>query len=145
LRTFGLDVHKRFAEVAVIEDGEIRRIGRIENGELESFALTLGAEDHVVLESTALTWPIAELLGRHAGKVTVSNPMPTKAIASAKVKTDKVDAKVLAQLGAADFCPRCGRRMRSRGCCGAGSLIVRDWCASAPRCATRCTRSLIAT
>jgi hypothetical protein len=32
MRTFGLDVHKRFAEVAVIEDGEIRRVGRIENG-----------------------------------------------------------------------------------------------------------------
>jgi transposase len=59
----------------------------------------------VVLESTALTWPIAELLGRFAGKVTVSNPIRTKAIASAKVKTDKVDAKVLAQLGAADFLP----------------------------------------
>jgi hypothetical protein len=29
--------------------------------------------------------------------------MRTKAIASAKVKTDKVDAKALAQLGAADF------------------------------------------
>jgi transposase len=105
MRTFGLDVHKRFAEVAVIEDGEVRRVGRIENGELGAFAQTLGPQDHVVLESTALTWPIAELLGRHAGKVTVSNPMRTKAIASAKVKTDKVDAKVLAQLGAADLLP----------------------------------------
>src|SRR5512135_3658908 len=105
MRTFGLDVHKRFAEVAVIEDGEIRRVGRIENGELEAFARTLGPQDCVVLESTALTWPIAELLGRFAGMVTVSNPMRTKAIASAKVKTDKVDARVLAQLGAADFLP----------------------------------------
>jgi transposase len=52
-----------------------------------------------------LTWSIAELLGRCAGKVTVSNPMQTRAIASAKVKTDKVDARVLAQLGAADFLP----------------------------------------
>jgi hypothetical protein len=32
-------------------------------------------------------------LAKHAGRVTVSNPMRTKAIASAKVKTDKVDAK----------------------------------------------------
>jgi hypothetical protein len=31
--------------------------------------------------------------------------MRTRAIASAKVKTDKIDAKVLAQLGAADFLP----------------------------------------
>lgn len=35
----------------------------------------------------------------------MSNPMRTQAIASAKVKTDKVDARVLAELGAADFIP----------------------------------------
>jgi len=105
VRTVALDVHKRFAEVAVCEDGVVRRLGRVETRELQAFAESLGPDDHVVLESTAFTWAIAELLGRHAGKVTVSNPMRTKAIASAKVKTDKVDARVLAQLGAADFLP----------------------------------------
>ena len=105
VRTVALDVHKRFAEVAVHEQGEVRRLGRIETHELGTFAESLRADDHVVLESTSMTWAIAELLGRHAGRVTVSNPMRTKAIASAKVKTDKVDAKVLAQLAAADFLP----------------------------------------
>jgi transposase len=105
-RTLGLDVHKRFAEVAVVEeDGELRRLGRVETGELRTFARSLGRDDHVVLESTSLTWAIADLLSQHAGRVTVSNPMRTKAIASAKVKTDKVDAQVLAQLGAAEFVP----------------------------------------
>src|SRR3954453_16021350 len=66
---------------------------------------SLGPGDHVVLESTAMTWAIRDLLAEHAGRVTVSNPMRTRAIASAKVKTDKIDAKVLAQLGAADFLP----------------------------------------
>jgi transposase len=105
MRTVALDVHKRFAEVAVHEDGGVRRLGRIETGQLRAFAESLGPQDHVVLESTAMTWAIAELLAGHAGRVTVSNPMRTRAIASAKVKTDKVDAKVLAQLGAADFLP----------------------------------------
>jgi transposase len=105
MRTVALDVHKRFAEVAVHEDGGVRRLGRIETGQLAAFAQSLGPEDHVVLESTAMTWAIAELLAEHAGRVTVSNPMRTRAIASAKVKTDKIDAKVLAQLGAADFLP----------------------------------------
>src|SRR5262249_52827554 len=36
---------------------------------------------------------------------TVSNPMATKAIAEAKVKTDKVDARMLAQLLRVDFLP----------------------------------------
>jgi transposase len=105
MRTVALDVHKRFAEVAVHEQGEVRRLGRIETTELRAFAASLGPDDHVVLESTSMTWAIAELFGRHAGRVTVSNPLRTKAIASAKVKTDKVDAKVLAQLAAADFLP----------------------------------------
>ena len=105
VRTVALDVHKRFAEVAVHEDGRLRRLGRIETGQLRTFAQSLGAGDHVVLESTAMTWAIAELLAEHAGRVTVSNPMRTRAIALAKVKTDKIDAKVLAQLGAADFLP----------------------------------------
>lgn len=105
MRTVALDVHKRFAEIAVHEDGGLRRLGRIETGQLRAFAESLGPDDHVVLESTAMTWAIAELLAEHAGRVTVSNPMRTRAIASAKVKTDKIDAKVLAQLGAADFLP----------------------------------------
>ena len=105
MRTVALDVHKRFAEIAVHEDGGLRRLGRIETGQLRAFAESLGPEDHVVLESTSMTWAIAELLAEHAGRVTVSNPMRTRAIASAKVKTDKIDAKVLAQLGAADFLP----------------------------------------
>jgi transposase len=105
MRTVALDVHKRFAEIAVHENGGLRRLGRIETSQLRAFAESLGPDDHVVLESTSMTWAIAELLAEHAGRVTVSNPMRTRAIASAKVKTDKIDAKVLAQLGAADFLP----------------------------------------
>ena len=64
IRTVALDVHKRFAEVAVHEDGGLRRLGRIETGQLRTFAESLGPQDHVVLESTAMTWAIAELLAR---------------------------------------------------------------------------------
>lgn len=105
MRTIGMDVHRDFAEVAEKRDGKRRRIGRVAttNDALMAFARTLGPDDHVVLESTSFAWPVAELLGRYAGKVTVSNPMKTKAIASAKVKTDKVDAAVLADLGDADL------------------------------------------
>jgi hypothetical protein len=38
-------------------------------------------------------------------RVVVSNPAKTRAIAEAKVQTDKVDAQVLAQLLAAGFLP----------------------------------------
>jgi len=103
VRTLGLDVHKTFIEVAQHEDGAVTRVGRVAIKDLAIFATSLGATDHVVLESTSVSWAIVDLLASHAGRVTVSNPMKTKAIASAKAKSDKVDARVLAQLGAAEF------------------------------------------
>jgi transposase len=109
MRTIGLDVHKHFAEVAVIANGErlVRRGERVKATPtaLRAFAETLGPDDQVVLEATMNTWAIADLLRAHAGRVVVSNPMRTRAIADAKVKTDRVDAAVLAQLLAADFIP----------------------------------------
>ena len=59
----------------------------------------------MVLEATVNTWAIADLLRERAGRVVVSNPMRTRAIADAKVKTDRIDAAGLAQLLAADFIP----------------------------------------
>ena len=87
------------------ENGGLRRLGRIEAKQLLAFAQSLGPRDHVMLECTAMKWAIAELLSELAGRVTVSLPMRTRTIAGAKVKTDKIDAEVLAQLGAADFLP----------------------------------------
>ncbi|MBO1326686.1 hypothetical protein [Acetobacter garciniae] len=36
----------------------------------------------------------------------VANPMQVKAIVHARIKTDKIDAGILAQLQASDFLPR---------------------------------------
>ena len=109
MRTIGLDVHKRFAEVAILDQGQrvVRRGERIDAtpSALRAFAKTLGPDDQVVLEATVNTWAIADLLRGRAGRVVVSNPMRTRAIADAKVKTDRIDAAVLAQLLAADFIP----------------------------------------
>jgi len=43
----------------------------------------------VALEATGNTWAIATVLASRAGRVVVSNPAKTRAIAEAKVKTDK--------------------------------------------------------
>jgi transposase len=106
-RCIGLDVHRDFAEVAIWEQGVVRSAGRIETTPeaLRLFADSLCEGDEVALEATCNTHAIARLLERHVGRVVVSNPMKTRAIAEAKVKTDKVDAQVLAQLLAAGFLP----------------------------------------
>jgi transposase len=106
-RCIGLDVHREFAEVAIWEDGVVRSAGQITTTPeaLRLFAESLCEYDEVALEATCNTHAIARLLERHVGRVVVSNPTKTRAIAEAKVKTDKVDAQVLAQLLAAGFLP----------------------------------------
>ncbi len=108
MRSIGLDVGKRFAEVAISEPGRgTGSGGRISASadSLRAFAATLGPDDQVVLEATTNTWPIVELLEGHAGRVVVSNPLRTRAIADAKTKTDTIDAATLAELLAADYLP----------------------------------------
>jgi transposase len=108
MRSIGLDVGVHVAEVAITEPGRRTRSGgRISASPegLQAFARTLGPDDQVVLEATTNTWAIVELLERHAGRVVVSNPLRTRAIADAKVKTDTIDAATLAELLAADYLP----------------------------------------
>jgi hypothetical protein len=65
MRSIGLDVGKSFAEVAIAEPGrQTRSGGRISAApeSLRAFARTLGPDDQVVLEATANTWAIVELL-----------------------------------------------------------------------------------
>ena len=106
----GLDVHKRVVEACVLDAaGAIRHRERFEltPTKLVSFAQQhLGPEAHVAVEATTNTWAVVRLLKPHVAEVVVSNPLKTKAIAEAKVKTDQVDALVLAQLLRCDFLPR---------------------------------------
>jgi transposase len=106
-RCIGLDVHREFAQVAIWEDGVVRQAGRIQTTPegLREFAESPCLSDEVALEATGNTHAIARLLEQHVGRVVVSNPQKTRAIAEAKVKTDKVDAAVLAGLLAAGFLP----------------------------------------
>lgn len=106
-RCIGLDVHREFAQVAIWEDGMVRQAGRIQTTPqaLREFAGSLCTSDEVAIEATGNTHAIARLLERHVGRVVISNPQKTRAIAEAKVKTDKVDAAVLAGLLQANYLP----------------------------------------
>ena len=106
-RRIGLDVHREFAQIAVWEDGIVRQAGQIATTPeaLRVFADSLLPTDEVAIEATGNTHAIAKLIAPRVARVVISNPMKTRAIAEAKVKTDKVDAKILAQLLAADYLP----------------------------------------
>ena len=102
MRSIGLDVHRDFCEVAIVEAGEVRSAGRIETTPetLELFAQSLGAGDRVVLEVTGNAWEIARILEPHVGEVLVVHPGDT-GIRQARAKTDRLDARALAKLLAA--------------------------------------------
>lgn len=106
-RCIGLDVHRDFAQVAIWRDGVVTQEGRFATTpeEVRAFANSLAPTDEVALEATGNTWAIASLLASQAARVVVSNPAKTRAIAEAKIKTDKVDAATLAELLAADYLP----------------------------------------
>ncbi len=107
MRFIGLDVHRDFCEVAVVEGDACWSGPRVRSTpeDLEVFGQSLGPKDHVVLEATGGALAIARILERYAGRVVMANPMAVRAIASAKAKTDRLDARTLAKLLAAGFLP----------------------------------------
>ena len=107
MRTIGLDVHRSFAQVAILEDGKIRDAGRVdlEHSRLVRFAEQLRPDDEIVVEATGNTHAIVRVLSPFVGRVVIANPLLVRAIAWAKVKTDKIDAAVLAKLMASGFLP----------------------------------------
>jgi len=104
----GLDVHKNEIQAAILDDqGTITLRHRFPatNQAIQAFARKHLAQAKVALEATTNTWAIVRILTPLCLQVIVSNPLRTSAIAQAKIKTDKVDSLVLAQLLRSDFLP----------------------------------------
>ncbi len=105
----GLDVHKRVVEACIIDnEGTVIKRMRFAttHDEFKKFLTEhASAEDHIALEATTNSWGVLDILEPYVEKITVSNAMRTKAIAQSKIKTDKVDAEVLAQLLRCNYLP----------------------------------------
>lgn len=70
---------------------------------LEGLGRTLTKDDEVVVEATGNAMAVVRALEVHAARMVVANLLQVKAIAHARVKTDKIEAGVLASLRAAGF------------------------------------------
>lgn len=102
-RHVGLDVHQGFCEVAIREDGATRSAGRVttDRGALELFAQSLCSTDEVAMEATGPAMEIARIIRPHVARVVVANAQEVRAISHARVKSDRFDARTLADLLAA--------------------------------------------
>lgn len=108
MRIIGMDIHRVAAEVVSLLDGEIVKLGRVQmlRDKLEEFARKeLTHDDHVVVEATGNAAAVAEVLSPYVDRIVIANPKQVHMIAHAKVKTDMIDATVLAKLYASGFLP----------------------------------------
>jgi transposase len=110
----GLDLHKNYLQAAVIDKkGTLLKQERIQNQDdsIRSFferKKLKSGNNEIVIESSSTWYHVYELLSEdERNHVILSNPIKTKAIASAKVKTDKIDAVTLAQLLRGGYIPEC--------------------------------------
>src|ERR1700730_7984433 len=107
MRIIGLDIHRAFAEAVAWDDGKLKRLGRVDMRRplLEAFAKKLSKEDVVEVEATGNAASVAAVIAPHVKRVVIANPKQVRVIAHAKIKTDTIDASVLAQLYASGFLP----------------------------------------
>ena len=91
----------------MLDEGKVVRLGRIgmTRDHLGAFARTLTHDDHVVVEATGNASAVVEVIAPHVGRVVIANPRQVRMIAHAKIKTDTIDATVLAKLYASNFLP----------------------------------------
>jgi transposase len=110
---YGLDVHKEFIQVCTMDaDGNVNRSYQVgaDRESVTAFSKTLTPSDQVVLEATFHTWSIVGILEQsNVARVAVANPRQVKAIASARIKTDKIDARTLAHLLRTNLIPEVAR------------------------------------
>lgn len=96
----GLDVHKKGSVYCCQdESGKVIRTGQLSH-RVEAVRELIGGQTAacVALEATGSWQHVAAMLESQGAQVVLSHPRRTRAIASAKVKTDAIDARTLADL-----------------------------------------------
>jgi transposase len=101
----GIDVHKHYCQAALMNNnGHIVKELRFDNTtqgaiNLITLAKSVDTQVQAVVEPSAnFRVRIYEKLEQEGVDVKLSNPLRTKAIAEARIKTDRIDAKTLAYL-----------------------------------------------
>ena len=103
----GLDVHKESIQACILDEkGNVIREQRFANNSIGlNKLLNQVTGSRCVMESSTSCFSVYDFLNDKGITVRVAHPKKLKAISSAKVKTDKIDAMVLAQLERTDYIP----------------------------------------
>ena len=103
----GVDLHKHSSYVTVMnEQGQISKQTKLHNTDLKNFFSSLDEATSVAVESTNNWYHFYELIEDVVDDISLAHPYKTKAIAEAKIKTDKIDSTILAHLLRTDLLPK---------------------------------------
>ncbi len=98
----GMDIHKQFTlAVAKDKEGNLLAEDKFDNSRTNfgEFLRDFKQEEtEIVMESTSVWEPIYDLIEDMNYSIKLANPVKTRAIAEARIKTDRVDASTLADL-----------------------------------------------
>ncbi len=103
----GADLHKKVTQLGLLRNGKPPSQFRFSNDPhtVEKVLSKLPSGTKIAVESTSTWWWFVEKVRELGREVFLSHPKQTKAIASARLKSDKVDALMLARLLKADLLP----------------------------------------
>jgi len=115
--SIGIDAHKRYLQITIMqENGKIINRYKV-NNDRKSIKAVLRpyAQDgsKAVLESGWNWGLLYDMFSDCIDEVKIAHPLKVKAIAEAKIKTDKISANILAHLLRADLIPECYVRGKS--------------------------------
>lgn len=102
---YGLDIHKKYTYYTEMnERGQVLSQGKVANT-ADSLARVIKPGWSVAMEATCNWYYLYDIVEGMAKEVHLAHPLKTRAIAEAKVKTDKVDSGILAHLLRTDLLP----------------------------------------
>lgn len=105
----GVDAHRTAAHVTIIDgSGRILTRKRVASSSDDLRRVFAGYEEPIkaVVEATYNWGPVYDWLDEIADDVILAHPAKVRAIAEARIKNDKIDSEILAQLLRADLIPQ---------------------------------------
>ncbi|MFH1945556.1 MAG: IS110 family transposase [Acidobacteriota bacterium] len=109
----GIDHHKQYSHMTILDEkGDVIKAGRVLNRrqDVEEFVGGFHEDLRAVIEAGRATYTMVDLLEELGVDIKMAHPLQVKAIAQAKIKTDKRDSKILAHLLRTDLIPEVYRR-----------------------------------
>lgn len=112
----GVDFHKAYSHMTVLDqEGHILKVGRVLNtaAAVQAFVAPFRTGGQAVVEATRNWTIIYDLLETELEAVHLAHPLKVRAIAEARIKTDRIDSHTLAHLLRCDLLPRAYVRPRA--------------------------------